>query len=87
MRIAVNDELENLEILLAAAPEVLKKDGCIAIISYHSLEDRIVKFDFKQKAADGIYKIMTKKPLVPSYEEIVENRRARSAKLRIAKMQ
>ncbi|MEJ2649183.1 MAG: 16S rRNA (cytosine(1402)-N(4))-methyltransferase RsmH [Sedimentisphaerales bacterium] len=84
LRIAVNQELENLEKLLAAAPVLLNKDGWIAVISYHSLEDRIVKTDFRQNAADGIYDIITKKPLVASREEIEENRRARSAKLRIA---
>ena len=84
LRIAVNQELENLEKLLADAPEILNENGWIAIISYHSLEDRIVKTDFRQKAADGIYKVVTKKPLAASREEIVENRRARSAKLRIA---
>ena len=84
LRIAVNQELENLEKLLAAAPVLLNKDGWIAVISYHSLEDRIVKTDFRQNAADGIYEIITKKPLVASREEIEENRRARSAKLRIA---
>jgi 16S rRNA (cytosine1402-N4)-methyltransferase len=84
LRIAVNNELESLEMLLNSAPEILNTNGRIAIVSYHSLEDRIVKYDFRQKAADGIYKIITKKPLMPSREEIVENRRARSAKLRIA---
>ena len=84
LRIAVNQELENLEKLLAIAPVLLNKEGWIAIISYHSLEDRIVKTDFRYNAAEGIYNIMTKKPLVASQEEIAENRRARSAKLRIA---
>ena len=84
LRIAVNQELENLEKLLVEAPGLLNRDGWIAIISYHSLEDRIVKTDFRQKASDGIYKIITKKPIVPSQEEIEKNRRARSAKLRIA---
>jgi len=85
LRIAVNHELENLEKLLQDAPSFLKPDARIAIISFHSLEDRIVKNDFRQKAAEGIYSISTKKPLTPTEEEIVQNRRARSAKLRIAK--
>ena len=84
LRIAVNKELENLEQLLISAPKLLKKDGVIAIISFHSLEDRIVKYDFRQNKTDGIYDILTKKPLIPSQEEIDENPRARSAKLRIA---
>jgi len=84
LRIAVNNELENLERLLAAASGLLAEGGRIAVISYHSLEDRMVKFNFKANEKDGIYKIITKKPIVPSREEIEENQRARSAKLRIA---
>jgi 16S rRNA (cytosine1402-N4)-methyltransferase len=87
LRIAVNDELENLKKLLASAPELLNKDGYIAIISFHSLEDRLVKSDFKQNEKTGIYWVITKKPIVPTREEITENRRARSAKLRIAQKQ
>ena len=87
LRIAVNSELENLELLLDSAPALLNKDGWIAIISFHSLEDRIVKNNFKQNKKEGIYEIITKKPIVPTREEISENRRARSAKLRIAKKQ
>jgi 16S rRNA (cytosine1402-N4)-methyltransferase len=84
LRIAVNNELENLKTLLDAAPELLKKDGQVAIISYHSLEDRLIKNDFRQNEKVGMYRIMTKKPIEPSRAEINENRRARSAKLRIA---
>jgi 16S rRNA (cytosine1402-N4)-methyltransferase len=84
LRIAVNDELENLERLLASAPELLNKSGYIAVVSFHSLEDRLVKNDFKQNEKENIYRIITKKPIVPTREEIAENRRARSAKLRIA---
>jgi len=87
LRIAVNNELENLKRLLASAPELLKKDGYIAIISFHSLEDRLVKNDFRQNEKENIYRIITKKPIVPTREEIEENRRARSAKLRIAQKQ
>ena len=84
LRIAVNNELENLEKLLASAPTLLKKNGHIAVISFHSLEDRLVKDSFKQNEKEGIYRIITKKPILPRQEEITENRRARSAKLRIA---
>ena len=84
LRIAVNKELENLERLLSSAPGLLAEHGRIAVISYHSLEDRVVKFNFKANEKDGIYKVVTKKPIVPSREETGRNPRARSAKLRIA---
>lgn len=84
LRIAVNKELENLERLLASAPGLLAGRGRIAIISYHSLEDRVVKVNFKANEKDGVYRVVTKKPIVPSLEEIGRNPRARSAKLRIA---
>jgi 16S rRNA (cytosine1402-N4)-methyltransferase len=84
LRIAVNKELENLEMLLISAPQILKKKGYIAVISYHSLEDRIVKNNFKQNENESVYRVITKKPIVPTPEEIAENRRARSAKLRVA---
>jgi len=87
LRIAVNDELENLKKLLASGPDLLNKGGYIAIISFHSLEDGLVKSDFRQNEKSGIYRIVTKKPIVPTREEIEENRRARSAKLRIAQKQ
>ncbi|MHC4724093.1 MAG: 16S rRNA (cytosine(1402)-N(4))-methyltransferase RsmH [Planctomycetota bacterium] len=84
LRIAVNDELENLKGLLAAVPGILKPGGQVAIISFHSLEDRIVKNDFRERAREGVYKLKMKKPVRPSEEETAANRRARSAKLRIA---
>ena len=84
LRIAVNHELDNLQDLLLAAPALLRKDGYIAIISFHSLEDGLVKRDFKAKEHEGIYRIRTKKPITASREEIEANHRARSAKLRIA---
>jgi len=87
LRIAVNDELGNLKKLLVSAADLLKKNGYIAVISFHSLEDRLVKSDFRQNEKSGIYRIVTKKPIVPTREEIKENRRARSAKLRIAQKQ
>jgi 16S rRNA (cytosine1402-N4)-methyltransferase len=84
LRIAVNNELENLEKLLASAPALLNKNGRIAVISYHSLEDALVKNDFKLNDKKGVYRVITKKPIVPTREEIAANVRARSAKLRIA---
>ena len=84
LRIAVNNELENLEKLLSSAPELLNKDGRIAVISFHSLEDRLVKNDFKQNEKQNVYRIITKRPIVATQEEVARNRRARSAKLRIA---
>ena len=87
LRIAVNDELQNLKRLLLSAPPLLNQNGYIAVISFHSLEDRLVKNDFRDNAERGVYRIITKKPIVPPKEEIVKNARARSAKLRIARRQ
>jgi 16S rRNA (cytosine1402-N4)-methyltransferase len=82
LRIAVNDELENLKKVLPQAIEILEKDGKLVVISFHSLEDRIVKNFFKENSKKGLCKIMTKKPMRPSDEEIKINPRSRSAKLR-----
>ena len=84
LRIAVNHELDNLQRLLDAAPSRLKAGGHLAVISFHSLEDRCVKLNLRENARMGVYKVMTKKPIVPTQDEIKQNRRARSAKLRIA---
>ncbi|MCX5637165.1 MAG: 16S rRNA (cytosine(1402)-N(4))-methyltransferase RsmH [Planctomycetota bacterium] len=85
LRMAVNSELENLERLLETAPRLLKKGGCFAVISFHSLEDGMVKRNFRQNRDKGIYEILTKKPIVATEAEIACNPRARSAKLRIAR--
>jgi len=84
LRIYVNSELENLETLLSDAPLLLEKGARIAVISFHSLEDRIVKNNFKQNASNGVYDILTKKTVIADKEEIKLNPRARSAKMRIA---
>jgi 16S rRNA (cytosine1402-N4)-methyltransferase len=82
LRIAVNDELRNLEKALTCAVTSLARGGRICVISYHSLEDRIVKQFFKGAHAQKIAAILTKKPVRPREDEIADNPRARSAKLR-----
>lgn len=84
LRIAVNSELENLEKALPQALNVLRSGGKLAVIAFHSLEDRIVKNFMRTKAKEGAIKILTKKPIRPSEGEIKENPRARSARLRVA---
>jgi 16S rRNA (cytosine1402-N4)-methyltransferase len=84
LRIAVNEELDSLKEVLPQALDVLKAEGKIAVISFHSLEDRIVKNFFKEKARENLLKILTKKPIVPSSKEIKINPRSRSSKLRVA---
>ena len=83
LRIAVNQELENLERGLDQAPGVLRSGGRLAVISFHSLEDRIVKNAFRNFEKGGIGRIITKKPVRPSAEEVRSNPRTRSAKLRV----
>ena len=82
LRIAVNDELNNLKKALPQALEILKPGGRLVVLSFHSLEDRIVKNFLKEKAKEKEIKILTKKPIRPSEKEIEENPRSRSAKLR-----
>lgn len=82
LRIFVNDELSELERFLKDAPSFLNGGGRLVVISYHSLEDRIVKRAFKRLDADGGFQVVTKKVVTPSDEEIEMNPRARSAKLR-----
>ena len=85
LRIAVNDELNALREGLEGVKDLIEKDGCIIVISFHSLEDRIVKNTFKKWEEEGLGKIETDKPIVPNPEEVFENPRSRSAKLRIFK--
>ena len=99
LRIEVNNEFENLEKFLEGAKKILKPEGRVAVISFHSLEDRIVKSYFKSNTggcvcpkgipicvcgAKAFLKIITKKPIIPTAQEIGKNQRSRSAKLRIA---
>lgn len=99
LRIEVNNEFDNLEKFLDGAKEILKPEGRIAVISFHSLEDRIVKSYFRSNTggcvcpkgipicvcgAKAVLKIITKKPIVPTTQELEANPRARSAKLRVA---
>ena len=84
LRIAVNTELDNLKNVLPQTIDVLEKDGRVAVISFHSLEDAIVKKFFKEQAKNNKLQIITKKPITASLEEIKINPKARSAKLRVA---
>jgi 16S rRNA (cytosine1402-N4)-methyltransferase len=86
LRILVNRELDDLRTLLSdgAAPRVLKKGGRLVVISFHSLEDRIVKDSLRDGSHNGVYRILTRKPAVADEEEIDRNPRSRSAKLRAA---
>ena len=84
LRIFVNRELDDLRALLEAAPRILKSGGRVVVISFHSLEDRIVKDAFRDGASRGLYRLLTKKPVTATEEESDRNPRARSAKLRAA---
>lgn len=84
LRIVVNRELEALEKALDKAVSYLSPEARICVISFHSLEDRIVKNQFRKYFNQGIVRIVTKKPVVPSPAEIIQNPRSRSAKLRVA---
>lgn len=83
LRIAVNNELGNVREALPAAVELLENGGRLLVISFHSLEDRIVKNTFKEFVHRGIGKIVTKKPVVPERREMEQNKRSRSSKLRV----
>jgi len=83
LRIAVNDELEVLKMGLEKGFNVLKVEGRMSVISFHSLEDRIVKKFYKEMEKKGVAKLINKKPIIATEEEVKNNPRARSAKLRI----
>ena|SRR5680860_334900 len=83
LRIAVNSEFENLKETLPQAVNLLDRKGRLIVISFHSIEDRIVKHKFLEFEKQGLGKIITKKPLIPTVEEMRENSRSKSAKLRV----
>jgi 16S rRNA (cytosine1402-N4)-methyltransferase len=87
LRIYCNRELDEIRALFEAAPKLLKPSARLVVISFHSLEDRICKDSFREGAQQGIWKILTKKPVTASEEEVNRNPRSRSAKLRAAEKQ
>ena len=84
LRIRVNSELDEIRTLMEEAPGLLKKSGRIVVISFHSLEDRIVKDSLRDGAKKGVLEVLTKKPVIAGEAEVERNPRARSAKLRAA---
>jgi len=86
LRIEVNNELKHLTDSLPQAIDILASGGRLAVISFHSLEDRIVKNYFRGLAREGLVKILTKKPIMAGEQEIIENPRSRSAKLRVVEV-
>ena len=87
LRIFVNQELQEIRALFEAAPSLLKPSARLVVISFHSLEDRIVKDSFREGAQKGIWNVLTRKPVTAKEEEINRNPRSRSAKLRAAERQ
>ncbi len=85
LRMAVNDETGALAALLDAAPRMLRPGGRIGVIAFHSVEDRAVKQDFQRRKNEGIYELVTKKPVIAGAAERDANPRSRSAKLRVAR--
>ncbi len=85
LRIAVNDELGKLEQFITVALDSLRPNGVLAIISFHSLEDRVIKLRFRESAKSDDFELLTKKPIAATREELLINPRARSAKLRVIK--
>ncbi len=84
LRIRVNDELGEIGSLLKSAPSLLKKGGRLVLISFHSLEDRLVKDDFREAGRSKVYTVLTKKPVIANEQEAMRNPRSRSAKMRAA---
>ena len=86
LRMVVNREMEELDALLEAAPRMARPGGRVVMIAFHSLEDRKVKESFRELARSGRATLLTKKPIVPSEQEVRENPASRSAKLRAVEM-
>jgi 16S rRNA (cytosine1402-N4)-methyltransferase len=84
LRIRVNNELGEIGTLLKSAPSLLRPGGRLVLISFHSLEDRLVKDSFREAGRDGTFEVLTKKPVVAEEQEQMRNPRSRSAKLRAA---
>lgn len=87
LRMAVNQELENLEVLLRNSPGFLNRGGRLAVISFQSMEDRLVKQAFRSAEQTGAVRVLTKRPVGPSDDEVARNPRSRSAKLRVVERQ
>lgn len=85
LRIVVNDELGALSSLLEKAPDYVNPGGRVGVIAFHSLEDGLVKRDFRRRKTEGQYEIVTKRPVIADPEERAKNPRSRSAKLRVAR--
>jgi 16S rRNA (cytosine1402-N4)-methyltransferase len=83
LRIETNKELDNLKAFLSTFPETLNSSWRCLIITYHSIEDRLVKQAFNALIATWAYRLLVKKPIIPNYKEVAINRAARSAKMRI----
>jgi 16S rRNA (cytosine1402-N4)-methyltransferase len=83
LRIWVNDELEGLEAFVDEAMAALYPGGRLAVIAFHSLEDRVVKHAMRRLAADGCARLVVRRPIVPGDDELARNARARSARLRV----
>jgi 16S rRNA (cytosine1402-N4)-methyltransferase len=86
LRMSVNHETRSLERLLAQAPGLLAVGGRVAIISFHSVEDRLVKESFREQSRSGVYRLLSKKPIEAEPQEAADNPRSRSAKLRAAEL-
>ena len=84
LRIRVNDELGEIRTLMESAPSLLKPGGRLVVISFHSLEDRIVKDALREAGRNKVFEVLTKKPVIAGEEEEIRNPRSRSAKLRAA---
>jgi 16S rRNA (cytosine1402-N4)-methyltransferase len=84
IRIWINRELDGLDGFLAATARRLANGGRLAVIAFHSLEDRVVKHTLRALQSEGVMQVLTKRPIVPSEAEVERNPRARSAKLRVA---